>query len=451
MSRLLRYLDLRHFFRDGVARSPSFRMFWLGQGISQLGSAISLAALPLIAAIIVGVSPAQMGILVALETVPALLFTIPAGILADRRDRRVILIVTDIGRALIISLVPLAALTGHLSFEALALVAFGMGSLGIVFDATYESFMPEVIEISALTEGFQKMEVTASASRIVGPGLGGSLLSTAGAALTTALIPFGYLASAISLMATHRRPNFIPISSPPASLASELSAGLRLVFADRVLRDMALATALINLGAGFVITLVVLFATRNLGLNAGEYGLLYTVTSVGFMLGASQVGWLGRRFGAGRALTVAAAQIALSMLLVPLATPGVGIMFLVGARFLSTTSNTSFNVLDVSLRQARANPAFRSRIASAFQFITWGVLPIGSLLGGALAGPLGIVNTLWLAGILPVFGVILLRTGPVWRAKIDDLSWAAESLSDSPLESALESAGEPGSQDFPIL
>jgi MFS family permease len=420
MSRLLRNFDPRAFFTGGVARSQSFRTFWFGQGMSQIGSAVSLAALPLIAAIIVGVSPAQMGVLVALETIPALLFTIPAGILADRADRRVILIATDISRAMVIGLVPLAALTGRLSFELLAFVAFFMGSLGIVFDATYESFMTEVIDIKDLTEGFQKMAVTASGAQIIGPGIGGTMLSACGAALTTAIIPAGYLASAGSLFLTRRRTNLVPVAVTAATLRQELTAGMRLVFGDRVLRDMALATALVNLGAGFVIALVVIFATRNLGLNAGEYGLLYTITSTGFFLGSTQVGRLSRRFGAGRSLTVAAALLAFSMLLVPLATPGLGVLFLVVARFLNTASNTSFNVLDVSLRQARANPAFRSRIASAFQFITWGVLPIGSLIGGWLAGPLGIVNTLFIAGILPIVGIIILRTGPVWRAQITD-------------------------------
>jgi predicted MFS family arabinose efflux permease len=321
-------------------------------------------------------------------------------------------------------------MTGHLSFELMALVAFVMGSLGIVFDVTYEGFMTEVIEIEDLTEGFQKLEVTASGAGVIGPGIGGVLLSAAGAALTIGLNAISYLVSAASLFLTHRRADLVRVVSAPSNLRGELSAGLRLVFADRILRDLTISTAMLNLGSGIVIPLIVIFATRNLGLNAGEYGLLYSITSTGFVLGASSVGLFGRRLGSGRGLTIAATGFAFSILLVPMASPGFGVLFLVAARFLNSASNTTFRVLLMSLIQTRADPAFRSRITSAERMITWGALPIGSLVGGALAsGAPGMVGALVVAGIMPLVGVLILRTGPVWRVRLDSLKLTKESAS----------------------
>ena len=413
----------RAFFVSGVAGRPAFRRFWFGQSVSQLGSAVSNAALPLIAAIILHASPFQMGLLVALETIPSLIFTIPSGVFADRRDRRHILIAADVARAAVIFLVPLGAITGHLSFELMAFVAFALGALTVLFDISIESFMPEIVPEADLIEGFQHMEVASSGSSIFGASLGGILLGTVGVFLTVLIDALSYVVSVVSLLFIRRQPDLpAPVAQEPAGVWQELWAGLRLVLGNRILRDLAISTALLNLGNGFMLALLVLFATRNLGLNAAEFGVLYAISNIGFLLGVTMVRYTSQKLGSGRALTSSVLLSVGAVLMIPLATPGIGITLLVVGRFMNAMAVTTYNILLKSTRQTLSPPAFRGRITGSFRLISWGVLPIGSLLGGALGGVIGVTQTMWVAVLFFIAAVLVLRVGPVWKLDIANAS-----------------------------
>jgi MFS family permease len=409
------------FFTGGAAASGNFRLFWLGQAVSQAGSAISLVALPLIAVIAVGATPAQMGLLIALETAPAILFTLPVGVLGDHVDRRRILVFSDIARIAVISCVPAAAMTGRLDFTVLAAVAFLMGSLGVVFSVTKDGFIAQVVDDDSLvTGGYQRLESSSSAASIAGPGIGGALFGLLGTAGVIVLDAVSYAVSAVSLllMAPSRPPAKATVPHMTAtSLGSEFLAGFRLMAGDRVLRDMAIATGLQNFGTGIIIALFVIWATRDNGMSAAAFGVMYSVTSLGFLVGVAAAGKADRRLGAGRAMTLATAATCVAMLLVPMASPGLGIVFLAASRVLISIALMTYNILLVSISQQRAGPAMRGRIAGSLQFIAGSAVPVGSVAGGLLASAAGTQVALWCAAIIPVAGVILLATGPVWRLR----------------------------------
>ena len=162
----------RHRLGD-LLRQPGFRGLWLAQTVSQVGTQITLLAMPLVAILELGATPLEVGILGAVDFLPFLLFTLPAGVWVDRLHRRRILIAADIGRALVLAIVPIAYVGGVLAMWQLYVVGFIAGTLTVFFDVGYQAFLPELVPRERLPEGNSRLEVSRSAAQVVGPGLAG--------------------------------------------------------------------------------------------------------------------------------------------------------------------------------------------------------------------------------------------------------------------------------------
>lgn len=172
---------------------------WAAETISQMGSHITLLALPLTAAITLEASPAQMGFLTAAERLPFLLFGLLAGAWIDRRRRRPLLIGADYARAVVLAIIPLAAYLGMLRFELLILVALLTGALTMIFDVAYVSILPNVVRTDQLTAANSKMQTSLAGAQASGPGLGGALVALIGPPLTLALDAVSFLVSGVLL------------------------------------------------------------------------------------------------------------------------------------------------------------------------------------------------------------------------------------------------------------
>ena len=131
--------------RHGLWRHSEFLKLWSGETISLLGSQVTLLALPLTASIVLQASPFQMGVLGASQTVPFLLLGLFAGVWVDRLRRRPIMLIADLGRAVLLATIPLSALAGVLRLEQLLLVAFGVGIFDVFFGVAYASFLPSLV------------------------------------------------------------------------------------------------------------------------------------------------------------------------------------------------------------------------------------------------------------------------------------------------------------------
>ncbi|MEP7189065.1 MAG: MFS transporter, partial [Roseiflexaceae bacterium] len=159
-----------------IWRQRSFRNLWLGTTISAFGSEISGVAIPLIAVLLLGATSAQMGILRAVGTSPALLFGFVAGVWIDRLRRRPILIIADIGRAVLLAVLPIAAIFHSLNLPLLYLIAFAAGSLTIFFDIAYLSFVPSLVSEHDLLEAHVKVNFSLSLAGVLGPSIAGMLV-----------------------------------------------------------------------------------------------------------------------------------------------------------------------------------------------------------------------------------------------------------------------------------
>src|SRR5688572_996250 len=157
-------------------RHADFLKLWSAQSISMFGSQITLLGLPLVAALVLGATPSQMGILGAAEFAPFLLFGLFAGVWVDRLPRRPILIWSDVGRAALLATIPLAAYLGALRIEQLYVVGFLVGVLTVFFDVAYQSYLPSLIDRDRMVEGNSKLEVGRSVAQVAGPGVAGGLI-----------------------------------------------------------------------------------------------------------------------------------------------------------------------------------------------------------------------------------------------------------------------------------
>lgn len=409
--------------RNGVG-SRAFEALWVGQTVSALGTQVSMVALPLIAVLVLHAGPFELGILAALETVPYLVLSLPAGVFVDRTDRRRTMIACDVARAALLIGTGLAIVTGNVSISLLCVVALGVGSLSVFFSVAYTSYVATLLAADQLVAGNQRLELSESAAQVVGPTIGGTILQVAGGAAAALLDGVSYLVSAVAIFASGP-----PAGGKPAAprtrvgLFDGIGEGLRRVGGDRILRDLAASTAILNLGSGMILAVVVLFATTDLGLDAAEFGLIYGLGNLGFLLGALSVGVLTARLGVGRTFAWSTFATAGAMVLIALSGSAAGAFLLLAGRFLGAAATPLFNINALSLRQARVSHAIMGRVNATFLFIDWGPLPLGSLIGGTLATALGPRAALVAAATCGIVGAIWIGTSPA--ARLGSLAEAA--------------------------
>jgi MFS family permease len=148
----------------GLWRRPDFLKLWAGQTVSLLGSAVTLLALPAVAIYTLGATPLQMGLLAATGSLPALLFGLVVGAWVDRRRRRPLLVIADLGRGLLLLAIPAAALLGVLRMGHLYAVAFLAGILSLIFEVAAQSLLPALVGREQLVEGNSKLETSRAAA-----------------------------------------------------------------------------------------------------------------------------------------------------------------------------------------------------------------------------------------------------------------------------------------------
>jgi MFS family permease len=435
--------------RSSSLAPDAFQALWFGQTISSLGTQVSMVALPLIAVLALKAGPLELGVLAALETVPYLVLSLPAGVVVDRVDHRATMIACDVGRAVTLFLAAAAIPLGILSIGLLYAVALAVGALSVFFNVACTSYLAAILPTERLVAGNQRLEVSDSGARVAGPSIGGAVLAAAGAAAVLSLDGLSYAISALAI-AGSRRPAAAnrPRTDRPTGSAfvHEMGEGLRRVLGDRILRDLAGSTAVFNLGSGMVLAVVVLFATRDVGIGAAEFGLIYGVGNIGFIVGALSVGALSRRLGVGRTFLWSNYLGALAMTLIALAGGALGVACLLAGRFVGAVSAPLFNVNVVSLRQARTSDAFMGRVNATFQFIEWGTLPVGSLLGGLIGAALGARVALDVAAVCGIVSAVWIHLSPARR-----LTMLAEAEPASDMGSPVGS-GQPGREEpAPLL
>ena len=384
--------------RGGLWRHRDFLKLWTGQTISEFGSQVTLLALPLIAIVLLHASAFTVASLAMIEQLPFLLFALPAGVWIDRVARRPILILGDVGRALAVASIPIAKAFGVLSMTQLFVVGFVAGVLTVFFDVAYQSYLPSLVDRERLVEGNSKLQVSASAAQIGGPGFAGALIS----ALTA---PYAVIADAISfafsstfVLGIRKREEVVGrVGETRMGMKAELLEGVRYVTRNRHLRAIAACTATSNFFGNVCYAILLVYVVRQFDLSAQLIGIVLSCANVGLLVGAISAGWIANRIGIGRTILLSAALVGPSLVLIPAAPLSFPVPFLVFSLIVFGFSGTVYNITQISLRQAITPERLQGRMNSVMRFIVWGVLPLGALLGGALAATIGLRATLFVA------------------------------------------------------
>ena len=394
-----------------LLRHPDFLKLWTAETISVFGSAITQLALPLIAATTLNVTPFEFGLLTTIEFLPFILFSLPAGVWVDRLRRRPILIAADLGRALAIASIPIAFYFDALTIWQLYLVGFANGILTVFFDVAYQSYLPSVVERDQLLDGNSKLEVTRSASQILGPGLAGILIGAFKAPFAMILDAISYFVSAIFLTWI-RRPE-PPIEAhdevaqgPRPSMRSEIAVGLRYVTGHRWLRNIAATTGTSNFFSNVVTAILILYLVDERGLGPEAIGFAFSVASVGFLIGALTTNRLTERVGVGRMLVASAIGFSVSNLPIAFAPDQLIWPALAISGFVGGFCSTAWNINQVSLRQAITPPRMQGKMNATMRFIVWGTIPLGAIIGGALGGIIGLHATIIVGAIGGLFAFV---------------------------------------------
>jgi len=392
----------------GLWREPDFLKLWAGQAVSQIGSWITLVGLPLTAAKLLNASPMQMGILSGAGAAAILLFGLFAGAWADRLRRRPILIWADLGRAAVLGTVPFAAVAGRLTMSHLYVVAASTAILTVFFDVSYRTYLPSLVSPENLLEGNSKLTLSESVAGVVGPGLTGVLIAALTAPMAILFDAVSFVCSALSVWLI-RTPEPRPKPSAAPHIGREIVEGLRASWQEPILRTLLLRAATAAIFLGFGGSLYILFAVRELKLNAVLLGAVISVGGFSYLFGTLTTERLVRRFGCGQTLIGAAVVTGIAAFLPPLARGPVSLCAaILAVAQLGDMAWSIYDINELTLRQAIAPSHVLGRVNSAAHLTFRGVLPAGALLGGALAEVIGLrsamfvgaggflLSTLWL-------------------------------------------------------
>ena len=400
----------------GLWRHGDFLKFWIGQSVSLFGSQISEIATPLIAVIMLQCSAGDMGLLKAVESLPWLLFGLLAGVWVDRFRRKPVMIITDIGRALLLMVVPIAALAALLSKELLFFVAFATSTLTVFFGVAYQSYLPSLVGRERLIDGNSKLEASTSAALMAGPGLAGVLVQVLTAPIAIVLDAASFVVSAVFL-GLIRQPEAAPEKSAGegSNIWKEIGEGLNVVFCHPLLRPLTLFMGTANLFVTVVWTILPLYIVRDLAMSPALYGVIVAVGTGASLPGALLSEWVSRRLKVGRTIVVAGVLSGASTVLLPLsslwseaATP-----LLMAGLGLSCLVITIANVSAVSLRQAVTSDRLLGRVNATSRVIIYGAPLLGALIAGVMGDQMGLPMALLVGAIGQTLATLWLVFSPV--------------------------------------
>jgi MFS family permease len=393
---------------DDLLRQANYRRLLTSILLSSLGAQVTLLALPLTAALLLHATPVQMGLLTACEVLPFALFALPAGVWLDRVRKLPVVLAGELLLSAAVASVPLAWWLDALAMPWLYGVAFVIGVVNTTAGSASQIVLTQVVPRERLVEAHAKNALASSGAEVAGPGLAGVLVRAVGAPLALLLDAAVLLLSALILRGLQLREPLRPRVA--GAFGSDLRTGLRHVREHALLRPLAWTVGGWQLCHHAVLGVLILFATRRLGMSEQAVGVSFACMGLGTVVGSLAGDRISRHCGPGPSLVLGVLVSGLCWLglaLSPLA--GAGSLFfaaaLAGLGFASVLLYVNF----LALRQAATPAPLLGRMTSTMRWLV--LLPAGpgALAGGWSGGRWGLEATLALAG-----GVALLLALLAW-------------------------------------
>ncbi|MFD6530254.1 MFS transporter [Streptomyces sp. NPDC060184] len=374
----------------GVAQV--FWRYWLATTVSEVGSAMTAVALPLVAVTALKATALETTLLAATSQVAWLILSLPAGVIVQRAPLRGLQVALDLVRLVAIGSLPVAWWMGHLTYPHLLVAAFVSGLATVLFSIGNTTFLPAIIEKEELSSRNSLMSGTLAVTQTGGPSVSGVLIQLTGPVGVLAIDAVSYLVSAITLRTLPERRPLVQPQARPLQLIRE---GWNFVVRHPVMRPAVIYATLVNFMNAALVALTPLYLVREVKASATVVGLVIAMDGVGALLGSAVATKLSRRIGTARAMIVASTFGGVLALAIPLTTSMTNIYF-----YGLGMAGFSFGVVIGSImakthRQTDTPPELLSRVMATVRFVSWGALPVGAALSGVLASAAGLSTALW--------------------------------------------------------
>ena len=394
---------------DDLLRDATYRRLWSSILISAFGSQVTLLALPLTAAVLLHASPTQMGWLTAMEILPFVLLSLPAGVWLDRVRKLPVYVAGEALTALVVASVPLAWWAGWLGMPWMYAAAFLMGCIYVTAGSAAQIVLTQVVARERLVEAHAKNALATSGAEVAGPGLAGALIKAVGAPLAL-LVDAALLLLSVAILRGTRIHERIEARAG-RRFGPELRAGLVFVRGTPLLVSLAATVGLWQLCHHAAIVVQILFATRVLGLGESQVGLSYVALGAGTVLASAFGSRLSRRLGAAPCLVLGVAVCGAGWLAVAVAPANtLGVAVFAAMLFCFGVGAVLIFINFLGLRQAVTPPALLGRMTSTMRWLILIPAGPGALAGGWLGEHLGLRASLAFAGA----GALLLAVA-AWR------------------------------------
>jgi MFS family permease len=411
-----------------------FWTFWSGQVISTLGSSFTSFAIPLLIYRLTH-SAVNLGLALTSAMLPYLLFGLVIGAWVDRVDRKQLMVLVNVGLAVVIGVIPLMSALDHLSLALIYGSTFLASTLGIFFQSAEFAAIPSLVGQDDLVTANGRIQASYSAATIAGPILAGFLASFFPIASLLTVDAASYVVSAVALLLVRSSFNSSSEGSGERkSVMEDVVEGLRYVLGHPVLRNISLMMAMVNFVGATTGAQIVLFAKQHLGATNAELGVLFAAEGAGIVVTGLAAGWFRKRWSfstvalgalmASGLLTVAYALVPYFWAVVPLfgLTGGLGILF---------------NINTTSLRQRIVPNHLLGRVMSIAGVLAWSAIPLGALLGAGIISWTHNVSGVYAGiGILTVLIPLCFWFTPLGRAE-QYLPKDEQTVADSPSEAAV--------------
>lgn len=360
-----------------------FGALWLSTAGSNLGDGLLLAAAPLLAATLTR-DPLLVSGMTVVQFLPWLLFTLPAGALVDRWDRRWIIVAGNALRTVGFALLALSLLSDVRHLGLLYAAVFVAGLAETLVDNAALTVPPRLLARAELERANGRLFATQSViNTFVGPPVGAAVFAIAAAlSFWTTAGAFALAAGAAILL-----PRLRPESTERHSLARDIKGGWQHFWAHTLLRRVAFMSASMNLFSTATASVLVLLATGPLGISTGWYGVFLAAPAAGAILGSLVADRVVRHFGGGPVTWSAALAPAAGFLVLGLTGSAV---LAAAALFLSGMATACNQIVVSTLRQASVPDHLLGRVTAAYRLIVLGAVPVGAAVGGLCADQLGL-------------------------------------------------------------
>ncbi|KRF37726.1 MFS transporter [Nocardioides sp. Soil805] len=405
--------------------SSQFRRFWWGEAVSGMGSAITTLALQTLVLVSLQGGAVQVGWLVSARWLPYLVLGLVVGALVDRVRRRPVMVVTDLARASLLGLVPLAWWLDVLTFPLLLVVVVLFGTASLVNDAASLSFVPRLVPRARLQRAHARLDGADAVAQTAGPALAGALIRVVGAPLSVLVDALTYLFSAVMVASLRgvAEPTPAPAAVGARALAREVGDGARWAYGASGLRRLALATHVWFAGQAILAVVVVPYGYLVLDLSALQLGLVFAVAGLGALLGAALSTRVGVRLGTGGAIICSYSVTVVGVLVMAAAawapTGWAGAAVLAVGQLCHGWAMGNSNSHEMAFRQSRTPDELQARTNTTLRSLNRAVIVAVSPLAGLLAEVVGYGPALGAAAAIFTASALMLALSPFRRASVE--------------------------------